>query len=98
MKASKLQLDSAVRFDEVTSLLLPVWIASYRGPKGPVVLMVNGQTGRVAGKLPSTFWRQAGLLLMGAGFLLLLMIGAMMTLMLLPFLLGLLLELAGGAL
>lgn len=33
-------------------VLLPVWIAVVRGPKGPIRLSVNGQTGEVVGAVP----------------------------------------------
>jgi hypothetical protein len=39
--------------------LLPVWIASVKGPKGPVRLLVNGQTGEVVGAVPTSWWKVA---------------------------------------
>jgi hypothetical protein len=38
--------------DGVRLVLLPVWIAAFRTPKGPLRLMVNGQTGEVVGRVP----------------------------------------------
>lgn len=37
-------------------VLLPVWIAVVRGPKGPIRLSVNGQTGEVVGQNLPTSW------------------------------------------
>lgn len=51
-------LSSQSTFDiqAVRLYLLPVWVASFRGPKGPVRLLVNGQTGETIGAVP-TYWR-----------------------------------------
>ena len=49
-----LESDTEVEISAVTLALLPVWIAVYRGPSGPVRLLVNGQTGEVAGAVPTS--------------------------------------------
>ena len=47
----RLKSETAVEIDDVDLVLLPIWIAVYQA-KGPVRLLVNGQTGEVAGKVP----------------------------------------------
>jgi hypothetical protein len=44
-------------------VLLPVWIAVVQGPKGPLRLMVNGQTGEVVSDAFPTSWWKVGCLL-----------------------------------
>jgi hypothetical protein len=63
------------RFEDVTfkHTLLPVWIASYRYNQKVYNFMVNGQTGRVQGEAPISWWKVAltilvALLLLGVIF------------------------------
>lgn len=49
---SGLSTDTRIAVDGVRLVLLPVWIAAFRTPKGPLRLMVNGQTGEVVGRVP----------------------------------------------
>ncbi len=57
MSTRELEIDTKLTEETVESLLLPVWVASYRGVAGPVSLMVNGQTGRVVGDIPTSWWK-----------------------------------------
>lgn len=55
-------------------VLMPIWIGAVRGPKGPVRLLVNGQTGEVVGNVPTSPYKIALvvsiiLMLLGALFL-----------------------------
>lgn len=43
--------------------LLPIWISAYTFKKKVYQFMVNGQTGKVAGKAPKSFWKMSGLIL-----------------------------------
>jgi len=47
-------------------LLVPVWISSFKYKEKVFQFVVNGQTGKVAGKSPVSFWRVLGLILIGA--------------------------------
>ena len=48
---------SAVTFKHV---LLPVWLAAYKYRGKSYRFVVNGQTGRVQGERPYSFWKIAG--------------------------------------
>ncbi len=50
-------LSCDVRFRGMERVLLPVWIAVYGRGEGAVRLLVNGQTGKVAGRLPIAWGR-----------------------------------------
>lgn len=47
------------RFQKVTfkHILLPVWISSFRYGEKNYPFLVNGETGKVAGRAPVSFWR-----------------------------------------
>jgi hypothetical protein len=77
--------DSHHRLEAVTELtdeamdlvLLPVWVCAvrWRRDRAPIRLLVNGQTGRVAGKIPVSWAKIAavigtGLALIGLGLIL----------------------------
>lgn len=88
-KSRNLVTESAIELTDVELLLLPVWIAAVRGPKGVVRLLVNGQTGEVVGAVPRSGWKVAllvvvvltlvvgPLLLMGGGVLFVALLDAM---------------------
>lgn len=46
--------DTAATLDDVELVMLPVWVAVFTGPKGPVRLLVNGQTAEVVGRVPKS--------------------------------------------
>ncbi len=48
------QNDTRLAVDKVEEILLPVWIATYRHGGAVFRLLVNGQTGEVVGKAPSS--------------------------------------------
>ncbi|MEL6347555.1 MAG: hypothetical protein AAFV53_30890 [Myxococcota bacterium] len=75
MRTRNVQMDRAVQLGDVQAVLLPVWIASFRGPKGPVSIFVNGQTGTVAANLPSSTGRIAAWILGATIFLLIVGMG-----------------------
>jgi hypothetical protein len=54
---SDLRTATELDVGRVQLLLLPVWIAVYAGPKGPVRVLVNGQTGEVVGAIPRSPWK-----------------------------------------
>lgn len=54
---SGLRTQSQFDIEQVRLALLPVWTAVYPGPKGPVRVLVNGQTGKVAGTIPKSWWK-----------------------------------------
>ena len=65
----------SVRFSTIFSnitykyLLVPVWISSFRYKEKVYQFVVNGQTGRVGGKAPVSFWRVLWAILIGAGII-----------------------------
>lgn len=48
-------------------LMLPVWMSHYEYKKKQYHFMVNGQTGKVGGKAPVSFWRVLIAILLGLG-------------------------------
>jgi hypothetical protein len=54
---SDLNTNTELDVGRVQLLLLPVWIAVYSGPNGPVRVLVNGQTGEVVGVIPRSAWK-----------------------------------------
>lgn len=54
---SNLQSETAVEIDVIRLVLLPIWISAFPGPKGPIRLLVNGQTGEVVGSVPRSYWK-----------------------------------------
>lgn len=62
------------RYEKVTfkHILLPVWLSSYRFAGKVYRFMVNGETGRVAGKAPLSPWKLILTILAGVGLMALL--------------------------
>lgn len=58
------------RYSAVTfkPLLLPVWVAAYRYHEKTYQIVVNGRTGRVAGRRPYSAWKIAGLVVLLLAF------------------------------
>jgi len=55
---SGLESSTSSDLDPPRLVLLPVWIAVVQGPKGPLRLMVNGQTGEVVSDaFPTSYWK-----------------------------------------
>lgn len=54
---SDLRTSTELDVGRVQLMLLPVWISVYRGPSGPVRVLVNGQTGEVVGAIPRSAWK-----------------------------------------
>ncbi|HXE73269.1 MAG TPA: zinc ribbon domain-containing protein [Candidatus Nitrosotenuis sp.] len=67
-------LNISMRLEGVTwkHCLLPLWIAAYRYQGKPYRFMVNGQTGKVSGEAPLSWWKVLGCALLLAALLLLL--------------------------
>lgn len=72
-----LQSQTSCELGATELVLLPVWVAAVRGPKGPVRLLVNGQTGEVVGNVPRSGWKIGCLvaLVLGLIFGLFLLVG-----------------------
>ncbi len=60
--------------ESIDLVLVPVWVcaARHHPRKPPVRILVNGQTGEVAGEVPLSAWRVAAGVVLAAGFLALL--------------------------
>jgi hypothetical protein len=69
---SGLTSSTGAELEEPRLVLLPVWIAVVQGPKGPLRLLVNGQSGEVVSDAIPTSWWKVGLVVA----LVLLVIGA----------------------
>jgi hypothetical protein len=56
---SDLSWRSNVAWESLDPILIPVWVLAlqYREDKAPVRVVINGQTGRVAGKVPLSWWK-----------------------------------------
>jgi hypothetical protein len=66
-----LRSTTRAEMDEPRLVLMPIWIGSVRRPDGAVRMVVNGQTGEVVGKVPTSTYKVAlavalTLLLIGA--------------------------------
>jgi hypothetical protein len=57
--SADLDVATDITLDRVRLVLLPVWVAAVRGPRGPLRLLVNGQTGEVVGTAPKS-WAKVG--------------------------------------
>ena len=77
-KYQALQTTTHVDVQAVRLVLLPVWIAAVKTPKGPLRLLVNGQTGEVVGKVPRS-WTKVILLGLVAMVILALFLGFLLT-------------------
>lgn len=53
----RLKTSSEIDVEGIRLVLMPVWIAVFSGPKGPIRLLVNGQTGEVVGDVPRSWWK-----------------------------------------
>ncbi|RMG94249.1 MAG: hypothetical protein D6705_16690 [Deltaproteobacteria bacterium] len=58
------RLDARFDVDAVRTVLLPVWIAQLTFAGKPLTLYVNGQTGKVVGKVPISPWKVTGLVVL----------------------------------
>lgn len=58
---SDLSWKTQVDWEALEPLLVPVWVLAlrYRGDKPPLRVVINGQTGKVAGKVPLSWWKIA---------------------------------------
>jgi hypothetical protein len=58
---SDLEWRTRVNWESLEPILLPIWVfaVSYREDKPPLRVVINGQTGRVAGKVPLSWWKVA---------------------------------------
>jgi hypothetical protein len=58
---SDLEWKTVVEWEALEPILVPVWVLAlrYRGDKPPLRVVINGQTGKVAGKVPLSWWKIA---------------------------------------
>jgi hypothetical protein len=58
---SDLAWKTAVEWESLEPILVPVWVLAlrYRGDKPPLRVVINGQTGKVTGKVPLSWWKIA---------------------------------------
>jgi len=58
---SDLAWKTAVEWESLEPILIPVWVLAlrYRGDKPPLRVVINGQTGKVTGKVPLSWWKIA---------------------------------------
>ena len=58
---SDLAWKTAVEWESLEPILVPVWVLAlrYRGDKPPLRVVINGQTGKVSGKVPLAWWKIA---------------------------------------
>lgn len=56
---SDLAWRTAVEWESLDPILVPVWVLAlrYREGKAPLRVVINGQTGKVAGKVPLSWWK-----------------------------------------
>lgn len=56
---SDLQWRTRVSWESLDPILVPVWVLAlrYRDTKDPVRVVINGQTGKVTGKVPIAVWK-----------------------------------------
>jgi len=77
---SDLAWQTRVEWESLEPILVPVWVLAlrYRGDKPPLRVVINGQTGKVAGKVPLSWWKIAIpiIILLGATAAILLLSGA----------------------
>lgn len=54
-----LSWSSQIDWESLDPILVPVWVFAvrYRGDKPPLRVVINGQTGRVTGKAPASWWK-----------------------------------------
>ena len=58
---SDLAWSTSVEWESLEPILVPVWVLAlrYRGDKPPLRVVINGQTGKVTGKVPLAWWKIA---------------------------------------
>lgn len=58
---SDLAWKTTVEWESLEPVLVPVWVLAlrYRGDKPPLRVVINGQTGKVSGKVPLAWWKIA---------------------------------------
>jgi hypothetical protein len=58
---SDLHWQTRVDWESLDPVLVPVWVFAvrYRDNKEPLRIVINGQTGRIAGKVPLAWWKIA---------------------------------------
>jgi hypothetical protein len=58
---SDLSWKTQVDWEALEPILVPVWVLAlrYRGDKPPLRVVINGQTGKVTGKVPLAWWKIA---------------------------------------
>lgn len=58
---SDLESQTAVEWESLEPILVPVWVLAlrYREDRPPLRVVINGQTGKVAGKVPLSWWKIA---------------------------------------
>jgi hypothetical protein len=58
---SDLAWKTKVEWESLEPILVPVWVLAlrYRGDRPPLRVVINGQTGKVAGKVPLSWWKIA---------------------------------------
>jgi len=56
---SDLAWRTEVEWESLDPILVPVWVLAlrYRGDKPPLRVVINGQTGKAAGKVPLSWWK-----------------------------------------
>lgn len=64
-------LRSSVVFHDLTGgpLLLPVWVGAYRRGERVYRFVINGQTGKLVGEAPISWWRVFGAIVLGLAIL-----------------------------
>ena len=65
-----LQVRNAIRDVRWKHILLPIWSLQYRFGSKTYTVLVHGQTGRVVGRAPYSFWKIAAVVLLVGGLLL----------------------------
>jgi len=58
---SDLSWRTTVEWESLDPILVPVWVFAvrYRNDKDPLRIVINGQTGRIAGRVPLAWWKIA---------------------------------------
>ena len=66
---SDLAYKTAVSWESLDPILVPVWVFAvrYREDKAPLRVLINGQTGAIAGKVPLATWKVLLAVLLGLG-------------------------------
>lgn len=64
---SDLSWRTSVEWEALDPILVPVWVFAvrYRGDKPPLRVVINGQTGKIAGKVPLSWWKIALAIVLG---------------------------------